>query len=94
MLFSFLSFYYHLSCSYFANVSSIQEALRKYDGSGYGDSEGQPVQYVIIDLTPVSSVDSAACQALTDIYQEYKVRKSSFSYLISPLVIMSISFFL
>lgn len=54
-------------------MSSIQETLRKFDESGYGETEGQPVQYVIVDLTPVSSVDSAACQALTDIFQEYEV---------------------
>ena len=40
-----------------------------------GEGEEVAVKYVIIDMSPVHSVDSAACHALKEICQEYAVRR-------------------
>eukprot|EP00897_Mesotaenium_endlicherianum_P008154 jgi/Mesen1/7367/ME000381S06603 len=70
-----IRFHSHL---YFANVAAFRESLRRYerrDNEAYQDGAmAAVVQYVIIDMTSVHAVDSAACHALMEVHQEYQAR--------------------
>lgn len=65
---------------YFANISYIKDRLREYeskselDGSMRRGPEVERVHFVIIEMSPVTYVDSSAVQALKDLYHEYKSR--------------------
>lgn len=61
---------------YFANISFIKERLRKYELHPEGTAEHSiiQVQYVIIELAPVTYIDSNAVQALKELHEEYKAR--------------------
>ncbi|CAN6471254.1 unnamed protein product [Victoria cruziana] len=63
---------------YFANISYIKERLREYEINDEGTTKRGPevekVYFVIIEMAPVTYIDSSAIQALKDIYQEYKMR--------------------
>ncbi|KAF5453510.1 hypothetical protein F2P56_028407 [Juglans regia] len=63
---------------YFANISYIKERLREYeivvDRSTSRGPEVERVYFVIIEMAPVTYIDSSAVQALKDLHQEYKSR--------------------
>lgn len=63
---------------YFANISHIKERLQEYemknDGSTRRGPEVESVYFVILEMSPVTYVDSSAVQALKDLYHEYKSR--------------------
>ncbi|KAJ8436499.1 hypothetical protein Cgig2_003197 [Carnegiea gigantea] len=65
---------------YFANISYIKDRLREYeskselDGSMRRGPEVERVHFVIIEMSPVTYIDSSAVQALKDLYHEYKSR--------------------
>ncbi|XP_057522379.1 probable sulfate transporter 4.2 [Amaranthus tricolor] len=63
---------------YFANTSYIKDRLREYesnrDGSIKRGPEVEQVYFVILELSPVTYIDSSAAQALKDLYHEYKAR--------------------
>ncbi|CAM8897794.1 unnamed protein product [Rhodiola kirilowii] len=63
---------------YFANISHIKDRLREYetavDKSTRRGPEVERVYFVIIEMAPVTYIDSSAVQALKDLYQEYKSR--------------------
>ncbi|XP_030929275.1 sulfate transporter 4.1, chloroplastic-like isoform X1 [Quercus lobata] len=63
---------------YFANISYIKDRLREYevdvDRSTSRGPEVERIYFVIIELAPVTYIDSSAVQALKDLYQEYKLR--------------------
>ncbi|KZV44882.1 putative sulfate transporter 4.2-like [Dorcoceras hygrometricum] len=63
---------------YFANISYIKDRLREYeiecDGSTRRGPEVTRVHFVIIEMAPITYVDSSAVQALKDLHQEYKSR--------------------
>ncbi|KNA10848.1 hypothetical protein SOVF_140610 [Spinacia oleracea] len=63
---------------YFANTSYIKDRLREYestvDESVRRGPEVERVYFVILELSPVTYVDSSAVQALKDLYHEYKAR--------------------
>ncbi|XP_042489318.1 sulfate transporter 4.1, chloroplastic-like isoform X1 [Macadamia integrifolia] len=63
---------------YFANTSYIKDRLREYelntDGSMRRGPEVERVHFVIIEMSPVTYIDSSAAQALKDLHQEYKSR--------------------
>ncbi|XP_057979499.1 sulfate transporter 4.1, chloroplastic-like [Malania oleifera] len=63
---------------YFANISYIKDRLRTYeagvDGSKRRGPEVERVYFVIIEMAPVTYIDSSAVQALKDLHQEYKSR--------------------
>ncbi|KAG0463745.1 hypothetical protein HPP92_019310 [Vanilla planifolia] len=63
---------------YFANTSYIKERLRQHEldvarSTKRGLDVGR-VKFVIIEMSPVTYVDSSAIQALKDLHQEYKSR--------------------
>ncbi|XP_040383396.1 sulfate transporter 4.1, chloroplastic-like [Oryza brachyantha] len=62
---------------YFANISYIKDRLREYElnlpNSNRGPDVGR-VYFVILEMSPVTYIDSSAVQALKDLYQEYKDR--------------------
>uniref|UniRef100_A0A9I9DXJ1 STAS domain-containing protein n=1 Tax=Cucumis melo TaxID=3656 RepID=A0A9I9DXJ1_CUCME len=63
---------------YFANTSYIKDRLREYEvevdqSTGRGP-DVERVYFVIIEMAPVTYIDSSAVQALKDLYQEYKLR--------------------
>uniref|UniRef100_K3ZV80 STAS domain-containing protein n=1 Tax=Setaria italica TaxID=4555 RepID=K3ZV80_SETIT len=62
---------------YFANISYIKDRLREYElnlpNSNRGLDVGR-VYFVILEMSPVTYVDSSAVQALKDLHQEYKAR--------------------
>ncbi|KAL9226094.1 hypothetical protein vseg_001944 [Gypsophila vaccaria] len=63
---------------YFANTSFIKDRLREYE-SNIDDfmrrgPEVEQVHFVIIEMSPVTYIDSSAAQALKDLYHEYKSR--------------------
>lgn len=63
---------------YFANTSYIKDRLREYELDRSGSSKRGPdverIHFVIIEMSPVTYVDSSAIQALKDLNQEYKLR--------------------
>ncbi|KAF6148854.1 hypothetical protein GIB67_014225 [Kingdonia uniflora] len=63
---------------YFANISYIKERLQEYeidiDGSTKRGPEVERIYFVIIEMAPVTYIDSSAVQALKDLHQEYKSR--------------------
>ncbi|GJS46719.1 sulfate transporter 4.1, chloroplastic-like protein, partial [Tanacetum coccineum] len=65
---------------YFANTSFIKDRLREYEIAAddqYTSRRGPEVErvyFVILELAPVTYVDSSAVQALKELYQEYKSR--------------------
>ncbi|CAN4105919.1 unnamed protein product [Withania somnifera] len=63
---------------YFANTSYIKDRLRDYEIEK-GESKGRGpevsrVYFVILEMAPVTYIDSSAVQALKELYQEYKSR--------------------
>ncbi|KAL3032582.1 hypothetical protein AAZX31_02G090300 [Glycine max] len=63
---------------YFANTSYIKDRLREYevdvDCSKRHGPEVERIYFVILEMAPVTYIDSSAVQALKDLYQEYKLR--------------------
>ncbi|KAF5948023.1 hypothetical protein HYC85_013980, partial [Camellia sinensis] len=63
---------------YFANISYIKDRLREFefevDKSTNRGPEVERVYFVIIEMAPVTYIDSSAVQALKDLHQEYKSR--------------------
>ncbi|KAL5711092.1 Sulfate transporter 4.1 [Ranunculus cassubicifolius] len=63
---------------YFANISYIKDRLREYelkvDGATKRGPSVERIYFVIIEMAPVTYIDSSAVQALKDLYQEYKSR--------------------
>ncbi|XP_052623164.1 sulfate transporter 4.1, chloroplastic [Lactuca sativa] len=63
---------------YFANTSYIKDRLRKYelevDQSCKRGPEVERIYFVILEMAPVTYVDSSAIQALKELYQEYNSR--------------------
>ncbi|XP_020689218.1 probable sulfate transporter 4.2 isoform X2 [Dendrobium catenatum] len=63
---------------YFANTSYIKERLREYEVDISGSIKRGPdverIHFVIIEMSPVTYVDSSAIQALKELHQEYKSR--------------------
>ncbi|XP_073305704.1 sulfate transporter 4.1, chloroplastic-like isoform X2 [Primulina huaijiensis] len=63
---------------YFANISYIKDRLREYEIEGDGSTKRGPevtrVHFVILEMAPITYVDSSAVQALKDLHQEYKSR--------------------
>lgn len=60
---------------YFANISFIKERLRKYEIHPEGTEQSiKQVQYVILELAPVTHIDSSAVQTLKELHDEYKAR--------------------
>ncbi|KAF8402831.1 hypothetical protein HHK36_010922 [Tetracentron sinense] len=63
---------------YFANISYIKDRLREYEINIKGATSRGPevdrVYFVIIEMAPVTYIDSSAVQALKDLHQEYIAR--------------------
>ncbi|KAL5800102.1 hypothetical protein ACOSQ4_032986 [Xanthoceras sorbifolium] len=63
---------------YFANISYIKDRLREYevvvDRSTRRGPEVERIYFVILEMSPVTYIDSSAVQALKDLHQEYKSR--------------------
>ncbi|XP_065872953.1 sulfate transporter 4.1, chloroplastic-like isoform X2 [Euphorbia lathyris] len=63
---------------YFANISYIKDRLREYeldvDKSTRRGPEVLRIYFVILEMAPVTYIDSSAVQALKDLYHEYKSR--------------------
>ncbi|WOG96229.1 hypothetical protein DCAR_0415563 [Daucus carota subsp. sativus] len=63
---------------YFANISYIKDRLREYeleiDEPTRRGPELERVYFVILEMAPVTYIDSSAIQALKDLYIEYKSR--------------------
>ncbi|XP_058182414.1 sulfate transporter 4.1, chloroplastic-like isoform X1 [Rhododendron vialii] len=63
---------------YFANTSYIKDRLREFelevDNSTKRGPDVERVYFVIIEMAPVTYIDSSAAQALKDLHQEYKSR--------------------
>ncbi|KAL4556851.1 hypothetical protein LXL04_035016 [Taraxacum kok-saghyz] len=63
---------------YFANTSYIKDRLREYelevDQSSKRGPEVERIYFVILEMAPVTYVDSSAVQALKELYEEYNSR--------------------
>ncbi|XWS75042.1 hypothetical protein CRYUN_Cryun01aG0051000 [Craigia yunnanensis] len=63
---------------YFANISYIKDRLREYevvvDKSTRRGPEVERIYFVILEMAPVTYIDSSAVQALKDLHHEYKSR--------------------
>ncbi|XVF75419.1 hypothetical protein PTKIN_Ptkin13bG0187100 [Pterospermum kingtungense] len=63
---------------YFANISYIKDRLREYevvvDKSTRRGPEVERIYFVILEMAPVTYIDSSAVQALKDLHNEYKSR--------------------
>ncbi|XP_010922414.1 sulfate transporter 4.1, chloroplastic isoform X2 [Elaeis guineensis] len=63
---------------YFANISYIKDRLREYEHNLSGTVNRGPdvgrIYFVILEMSPVTYIDSSAVQALKDLHQEYNSR--------------------
>ncbi|KAI7753594.1 hypothetical protein M8C21_021428, partial [Ambrosia artemisiifolia] len=64
---------------YFANTSFIKDRLREYEitvdqCTSKRGPEVERISFVILEMAPITYVDSSAVQALKELYQEYKSR--------------------
>ncbi|KAL9351618.1 hypothetical protein Peur_054298 [Populus x canadensis] len=63
---------------YFANISFIKDRLREYeadvDKSARHGPEVERIHFLILEMSPITYIDSSAVQALKDLHQEYKSR--------------------
>ncbi|KAF3549577.1 hypothetical protein DY000_02000536 [Brassica cretica] len=63
---------------YFANISYIKDRLRGYevavDKYTTKGPEVERISFVILEMSPVTHIDSSAVEALKELYQEYKAR--------------------
>ena len=63
---------------YFANISYIKDTLREYevavDKYTTKGPEVERISFVILEMSPVTHIDSSAVEALKELYQEYKAR--------------------
>ncbi|KAJ6727119.1 SULFATE TRANSPORTER 4.1-RELATED [Salix purpurea] len=63
---------------YFANTSYIKDRLREYEGdvdkSSKRGPEVEKLYFVILEMSPITYIDSSAVQALKELHQEYKSR--------------------
>ncbi|KAF7131990.1 hypothetical protein RHSIM_Rhsim09G0158600 [Rhododendron simsii] len=63
---------------YFANTSYIKDRLREFelevDNSTKRGPDVERVYFVIVEMAPVTYIDSSAAQVLKDLHQEYKSR--------------------
>lgn len=64
---------------YFANISFIKDRLREYEFETDSSAKRRGPEvarlfFVILEMAPVTYVDSSAVQALKDLYHEYKSR--------------------
>lgn len=63
---------------YFANISYIKDRLREYESNDSSTRKKGPdverINFVIIEMSPVTYIDSSAVQALKDLNQEYRSR--------------------
>ncbi|XVF23792.1 hypothetical protein REPUB_Repub13aG0069700 [Reevesia pubescens] len=63
---------------YFANISYIKDRLREYevvvDKSTRHGPEVERIYFLILEMAPVTYIDSSAVQALKDLHHEYKSR--------------------
>ncbi|KAJ6350176.1 hypothetical protein OIU78_006365 [Salix suchowensis] len=63
---------------YFANTSYIKDRLREYevdvDKSSKRGPEVEKLYFVILEMSPITYIDSSAVQALKELHQEYKSR--------------------
>ncbi|XP_061985623.1 sulfate transporter 4.1, chloroplastic-like [Populus nigra] len=63
---------------YFANISFIKDRLREYevdaDKSSRRGPEVEKIYFVILEMSPITYIDSSAVQALKDLHQEYNSR--------------------
>ncbi|CAF1785398.1 unnamed protein product [Brassica napus] len=63
---------------YFANISYIKDRLREYEVAvDKYTTRGPEVErnsFVILEMSPVTHIDSSAVEALKELYQEYKAR--------------------
>ncbi|CAG7911331.1 unnamed protein product [Brassica rapa] len=64
---------------YFANISYIKDRLREYevavDKYTTRGPEVERISFVILEMSPVTHIDSSAVEALKELYQEYKARE-------------------
>ncbi|KAB5538867.1 hypothetical protein DKX38_016400 [Salix brachista] len=63
---------------YFANISYIKDSLREYEADVDKSARHGPdvvrIHFVILEMSPITYIDSSAVQALKDLHQEYKSR--------------------
>lgn len=63
---------------YFVNISYIKDRLREYevavDKYTNRGLEVDRINFVILEMSPVTHIDSSAVEALKELYQEYKTR--------------------
>ncbi|KAI7753587.1 hypothetical protein M8C21_021421 [Ambrosia artemisiifolia] len=64
---------------YFANTSFIKDRLREYEitvdqCTSKRGPEVERISFVVLEMAPITYVDSSAVQALKELYQEYKSR--------------------
>ena len=58
---------------YFANVAYVKDRLRKYELRSHS-LYGVPLSFVVLELGPVTHMDSTALHALCMVQKEYKLR--------------------
>ncbi|KAL0717066.1 hypothetical protein Bca4012_066388 [Brassica carinata] len=63
---------------YFANISYIKDRLREYevayDKHTNRGPEVERIYFLILEMSPVTYIDSSAVEALKELYEEYKTR--------------------
>jgi sulfate transporter 4 len=79
---------------YFANTQNVREKIRKYEERANeqvaerGGDDGEYVKYVILELSPVSHVDTSALHILHDMHKTYKAKNMQLCFCNPSPVVM------
>jgi len=62
---------------FFANTQHVREKLQKYEWQAENkcDADGRkPIKFMIVDFSPVSSIDTSGIHIMKDLYEDYSSR--------------------
>ncbi|GKY91087.1 hypothetical protein MPSEU_000081500 [Mayamaea pseudoterrestris] len=73
---------------YFANAQHVREKVRKYRLAAEESSDMDDVRFLIMDMTPVSHIDTSALHVLNDMYDNYRSRNQQLCFSNPNLTLM------
>ena len=76
---------------FFANAQNVRDRIRKYRLAAEADLERRDageLKYIIIEMTPVSHIDTSALHILEDMIENYKARRQQLCFCNPSLRVM------
>ena len=65
---------------YFANAQHVRDKVRKYRLAAETGGGRDDIKFLILDLTPVSHIDTSALHVLNDMYDNYRTRNQQLCF--------------